>query len=259
MAFDNIKGFLFDIDGVLSIGNDLIPGALATIEKLKAQQIPYRFVTNTSTKSLDTLHKKLQKQGFPIAKNEVFHSPLAAVLHMREQQQRTCYLFVEEEAKKDFAEFTISEKPEVIVVGFMEKGWDLALLNKAFRMVMAGAEFIALHKNKYFQVQDGLQLDSGALVVGLEYVTGKEATVVGKPSASFFELALQSLGLPPHEVAMIGDDIEADIGGAQNCGLKGILVKTGKYREELVRTSWVKPDLVIESVGCLFDYVLMSS
>lgn len=253
MALDNIKGFLFDIDGVLSVEDELIPGAVNIIQKLKSRQIPYRFVTNTSTKSLDSLYNKLQNQGLPITKHELFHSPTAAVLHMRQYRQRTCYLFIEEDAKKDFAEFTISEKPEAIIVGYMEKGWSSDLLNKAFRMVMAGAEIIALHKNKYFQVQDGLRLDSGAIVVGLEYATGKEAAVVGKPNPSFFQLALQNLGLPPQEVAMIGDDIESDIGGAQKCGLTGILVKTGKYREELVRSSWVKPDLVMESVTCLFD------
>ena len=256
MALENIKGFLFDIDGVLSIENELIPGAVATIQKLKSQQIPCRFVTNTSTKSLDSLYSKLQSQGLPIDKNELFHSPTAAILHMREQKQRTCYLFVEEDAKKDFAEFTISEKPEVIVVGYMEKGWNSDILNKAFRMVMDGAALIALHKNKYFQVQDGLRLDSGAIVAGLEYATGKEATVVGKPNASFFQLALQNLELKPEQVAMIGDDIESDIGGAQNCGLKGILVKTGKYREDLIRSSWVKPDLVMDSIACLFFHVL---
>ena len=110
---------------------------------------------------------------------------------------------------------------------------------------------IALHKGKFWQTEDGLQMDIGAFVAGLEYVTGQTATVIGKPSRTFFETALIDMGVKPARAAMIGDDIDSDIGGAQAAGMKGILVKTGKYREELVNKSSVKPNVVVDSISFL--------
>ena len=92
-------------------------------------------------------------------------------------------------------------------------------------------------------------LDAGAYVAALEYASGKQAKLVGKPSRQFFEIALEGFGLPPHQVAMVGDDVENDVGGAQRAGLMGILVQTGKYRKDLVEKSGVTPDLVVKNLG----------
>jgi phospholysine phosphohistidine inorganic pyrophosphate phosphatase len=112
---------------------------------------------------------------------------------------------------------------------------------------MDGADLIALQRNRYWRREDGLALDAGPFVAALEYASGRSATVVGKPEAGFFRLALEDLGLGPHEVAMVGDDAEADVVGAQAAGLKGILVRTGKYRPETEG----RPDLVLESFAAL--------
>ena len=122
-------------------------------------------------------------------------------------------------------------------------------------MVMAGAELIALHKAKYWQTQDGLQVDIGAFVAAVEYATGKEATIIGKPSPAFFQAAVQELDCPRDEIVMIGDDIDADVGGAQKCGIRGILVRTGKYRQEYVSASAITPDAVLDSIAQLPRYL----
>lgn len=114
---------------------------------------------------------------------------------------------------------------------------------------------IALHKNKFFQGEEGLLVDIGAFVAGLEYVSGKEARIIGKPSQSFFDLALESLGLPASEVAMIGDDIETDVGGGKAAGLKGVLVKTGKYRDRHEASGSISPDYILESFSDLFEQI----
>jgi HAD superfamily hydrolase (TIGR01458 family) len=116
---------------------------------------------------------------------------------------------------------------------------------------MNGAKLVAMHRNKYWQTENGLRMDIGAFVAGLEYVAGCEAMVIGKPSQEFFKLAIQSLGLPTPNVAMIGDDIEADVGGAQAAGLTGILVRTGKYRADTVARSTVRPDADLDSIADL--------
>jgi ribonucleotide monophosphatase NagD (HAD superfamily) len=94
---------------------------------------------------------------------------------------------------------------------------------------------------------DGMRLDVGAFVRALEYATRREAVLLGKPARAFFEVAVEALGLAPHEVASIGDDLEGDVGGGQGAGLKGVLVRTGKFREDELRGSAIRPDVVIDS------------
>ncbi len=250
----NISGFLFDLDGVIYVGDTLIDGAKETIACLKTKKIPCRFATNTTTRSLDSLFDKVTQLGLPIEKSELVTPPRIAADYLRKLGKPTCYLILEDDTKRDFAEFPQSnQNPDFIVIGNYSDQWDYQLLNRLFRMMLDGAELLALHKGKYWQTNEGLRLDIGCFVTGLEYVTGKQAIVVGKPSPSFFQAALDEMSLPADKVAMVGDDIESDIGGAQRVGMKGILVKTGKYREHLVAASHVKPDLIIDSVAALVD------
>lgn len=248
----DVKGFLFDLDGVFHIGDQLVPGALEAIDYLRSHNIPHRFTTNTSTRSRASLARKLNDIGLPLAESEIISSPYAAVLYLRGRSNPRCHFVLAEDTLRDFTEFTTdAERPDAIVLGDVGERWNYPLLNDLFRMMMNGAELIALHKGRYWQVEDGLRMDIGAFVAGLEYVTSKQATIIGKPSPSFFQLALQELGMPARDVAIIGDDIISDVGGAQNAGLKGVLVKTGKYRRELTEQSVIRPDLIIESIGSL--------
>ena len=109
--------------------------------------------------------------------------------------------------------------------------------DKVFQLVMSGSEIIALHKGKYWQTTIGLQVDIGAFVAGIEYVTNKQAVVIGKPSSAFFDAGIDALGCSKKHIVMIGDDIESDVGGAQRAGIMGALVKTGKYRKETCLSS----------------------
>src|SRR5690606_19090550 len=119
-----------------------------------------------------------------------------------------------------------------VVIGDLGEGWSFSRLNAAFRQVLGGATLLALQKNRYWRTGDGLSLDAGPFVAALEYATGVEAVVVGKPSEDFFRLAAASMALPPDRITVIGDDLESDVGGAQAAGMRGILVRTGKFREE---------------------------
>ena len=250
-AFSNLKGILFDLNGVFYVDDQPVEGAVETIEKIK-EKFPCRFVTNTTTKSRETFHQKLVDMGLPIEKSEVISAPYAAVLYLRQFNSPKCHLLLAEAVKSDFAEFEQSDtEPNVVVIGDIGDRWNYELMNQAFKLLNNGAELIALHKGKYWQAEGDLQLDIGAFVAGLEYVTGKTATVVGKPSTSFFQLALAELDLPAENVVMVGDDIDSDVGGAKKEGLRGILVKTGKYRQELVERSDVEPDRILESVADL--------
>jgi HAD superfamily hydrolase (TIGR01458 family) len=247
-----LKGILFDLDGVLYVGDTLIPGAVQAVAALRERGYAMRFITNTTTQSVQQLRDKMRKMGFQLNDNEILSAPQAAVIALRRMGNPRCLLVVDERIRGDFAEFAEDQNfPDVVVVGDIGDKWSYALLNRVFNLVRKGAHLVGLHKNRFWQTEQGLQMDIGAFVTGIEYATGKRATIMGKPSRSFFEIALHDLGLAAHEAAIVGDDIDSDIGGGQDAGLRGILVTTGKYREEYTQQSAIKPDLLLHSVADL--------
>jgi HAD superfamily hydrolase (TIGR01458 family) len=250
----NIKGILFDLDGVLYIGSHAIEGAVEAVQKIRASGLLCRFVTNTSTLCLTSLQRKINAMGFSVAANEIISAPQAALIYLQQQSQPVCHLLLADDVKTDFKEFRQSvTAADFIVVGDIGNAWTYPLLNDIFNSLMQGAKLIAIHKNRFWQTEQGLQMDIGGFIEGLEYASGSKAMLIGKPAADFFQIALDDMGLEPSEVAIIGDDIDADVGGGQQAGLTGILVKTGKYRASYALLSAVRPDLILNSISHLPD------
>lgn len=248
----SIKGILFDLDGVLYVGNTPIDGAVAAVKALQTSGLPCRFATNTSTLSLASLQKKINAMGFQVAKNEIFSAPQAVVQFLMQQKNPVCRLLLADDVKQDFAEFAQSESaPEFIVVGDIGNAWTYPMLNEIFNALMHGAKLIAIHKNRFWQTEQGLQMDIGAFIDGLEYASGKQAMMIGKPSKDFFQIALNAMQLDAENVVMIGDDIDVDIGGAQLAGMKAVLVRTGKFRQAYAEASPIIPDVIVDSIADL--------
>lgn len=250
-TLSSIKGVLFDLDGVLYTGAHAIEGAVDAVARIQ-NCMPCRFITNTSTMSLASLQQKINGLGFNIRENEIISAPQATLLYLRSQSNPVCRLLLADDVKQDFKEFRQSDSAaNYVVIGDIGNAWSYQLLNEVFNHLMQGAKLIAIHKNRFWQTEHGLQMDIGGLIDGLEYASGAKAMIIGKPSADFFQVALDDMGLRPGEVAIIGDDIDVDVGGGQAAGLKGILVRTGKFRRSYVDASVIKPDLVIDSVADL--------
>jgi HAD superfamily hydrolase (TIGR01458 family) len=247
-----IEGVLIDLDGVLYVGDRVIDGAREAIDYLRRHNIPRRYITNTTTRSIETLQRKLLELDFPIDADEIISAPYATVLYLRQQGSPSCWLLLDDDVRDDFSEFEqTGDAPDYIVIGDIGDAWSYDLLNRVFQQIMRGSRLIALHRSKFWQTEHGLQLDIGAFVVGLEYASGREALVIGKPSPAFFRLALDDMGLSAEKAAIVGDDIDSDVAGGQACGLSGILVKTGKYRDDYAAASGVEPDLVLDSIAQL--------
>ncbi|NOT69674.1 MAG: TIGR01458 family HAD-type hydrolase [Methylophilaceae bacterium] len=246
----NIKGLLFDLDGVLYVGAHVIEGALEAVEKIRLSGISCRFITNTSTLSLASLQQKINGLGFYVAAEEIFSAPQAAVRFLQHQHDPVCRLLLADDVKNDFKDFHQSDTTaDFIVIGDIGDAWSYSVMNEVFVCLKHGAKLIAIHKNRFWQTEQGLRLDIGGFIEGLEYASGVKATIIGKPSVDFFQMALDDMGLEPAQVAIIGDDIDADVGGGQQAGLKGILVKTGKYRQDYTEVSKVRPDFTIASIA----------
>lgn len=248
---------LFDLDGTLYIGNQEIPCAVNTIAQLREQGFKLRFLTNTTTKSHADLLAQMASLGFSLAPDELISAPVGALLELQSIQQQLdrplrIWPVVADAIRPDFAEFECDENtPDFVVLGDIGERWDLPLINKLFNAIHGGAELIALHKNRFWQTEQGLKADIGFFVAGLEYVCSKNARIMGKPNADFFQRVLDSAGVSAAEALMVGDDIDSDVGGAQRLGMKGCLVKTGKFRQAYFEASSVRPDWVLASVADL--------
>jgi HAD superfamily hydrolase (TIGR01458 family) len=245
-----VGALLIDLDGVLYVEEERIPGAVEALERLRGRGLALRFVTNTTAHSRHRTLEKLARLGFSVADQELVTPAGLAVQHCRERGHERVALVMNEEVKRDFAE--LEETPsaaDAVIIGDLGEAFGYDVLNHAFRHVMNGAELIALQKNRYWMRADGLSLDVGPFVAAVEFATGTQAYVVGKPARAFFDQVLTDLGVSAAATAMIGDDIESDIGGALRAGLAAILVRTGKYREERVRESRIEPTAVVGSIA----------
>lgn len=249
----DVEGLMIDIAGVLTLGGEPIPGALAALDKLRSSQIPLRFMTNSTIYCRYTLHDLLRSKGFGIEMHELFTATYAAADYLRSKEAKSFYPLLLPDAQQEFSGIdVVEEEPEFVVVGDMGASFSFARLNTAFRAVINGAQLVALHKKRIWRTQDGLFMDAGAFVVALEYASEVSAFVVGKPSAAYFGMVLDDMGLPASSVAVIGDDVEADVRGAQQVGAKGWLVKTGRFRRgDLGRGIW--PDRIFDSFEHLVE------
>lgn len=247
------RGVLLDLDGVLYSDDTLIEGAVASIRWLQSHALPFRYITNTSTKTPEQLQAGLEKLGLPADTKTIFSAVQATEAWLVEHSIRRIAPLVRDSVTEMLARrFKIDKKtPQAVIVGDIADAWDYQLLQQAFEWLLQGAQLISIHRNRYSRAGDKLILDIGAFVTALEYAAQIEAVVVGKPSGAFFNAACASMSLPAEQVVVVGDDIEADVGGAQAAGCSGIMVETGKYRAELVKRSGIQPDFQIASIADL--------
>ena len=252
----DLRGFLIDLEGVLYIGNRAVDGAQDAIEFLRENGYPFRCVSNTTRKSRHSVASHLSSLGFDIPENHIFTPPLAAIAYMKKTGRTGFYLLTTGDVETDFQGIKDTcpvTKPDWVIIGDAGDKITYNSMNTAFRFLMDGADLLALENDRYWMAADGLSLSAGPFVKALEYATGKTATVMGKPSPQFFNLALEDMHMNPDQVAMIGDDIITDIGGAYHAGMKGILVRTGKFRSDSVETSAIKPACILDSVSRIRD------
>lgn len=252
----DVRGFLIDLDGVLYVGDQAIEGARESIDLLRDRNYLFRFVSNTTRKCRNSIAGRLSSLGFDIPVEYIFTPPLAAAACIKKSGKHHCYLLTTGDVYHDFDQECTCDNSSAIdwvILGDAGDKVTYDSLNTAFRHLMQGADLIALENDRYWMAADGLSLSAGPFVQALEFATGKKAIIAGKPSKTFFKQALIDMGLRAAEVAMIGDDILSDIGGAQVMGMQGILVRTGKYRKDMVKNAAIKPDRIIDSIAQLQD------
>ena len=241
---------LVDIDGVLYVEDEPVAGARDALARLRERGLGIRLLTNTTAHSRAGTLEKLRRLGFEVLDGDVVTPAGLALAHCRESEHRRAALVMNEEVKRDFPDLEEADRDvDVVIVGDLGDAFSYDVLNRAFRFVMDGAELVALQKNRFWRTADGLSLDVGAFVAALEYATGREAFLVGKPAGAFFLAPLAELGVEVEAAVMVGDDIESDIGGALAAGLRAVLVRTGKYRADVAAASRIEPTAIVASIA----------
>ncbi len=245
-----IAGLLVDIDGVLTISWEPLPGVPEAVAELRAAGVPMRLATNTTTRTRKEIVRLLAEGGIAVDHEDVLTAPVASAAYLRrEYPGARCLLLNEGDLSEDLEGVTLVESGpvDVVLLGGAGPAFTYQALNAAFRHLTEGAALVAIHRNLLWRTSDGLQLDSGGFVGALEEATGVEATVVGKPSSAFFVSGLDALGQPADRVAMIGDDVVNDVLAAQEEGITGVLVRTGKAEGSSIERLPGPPDIVLDS------------
>jgi HAD superfamily hydrolase (TIGR01458 family) len=249
---ERIDGFLIDLDGTVTLAGELIAGTAEVLEMLARKNIPYRIVTNTTSKPRSEILTRLRSLGVDLEPGQVITAPIIARDYLLRKNIIRCFPLLKGSLLEDLTSIEFVESsPQAVLVGDIGDDLTYKGLNRAFRFILDGAAFITLARNRYFRGPDGLCLDVGSIVAALEYATQREAELIGKPAREFFLLACQSIGTLPERTVMIGDDLEADVGGAQAAGFIGVLVRTGKFRPAQLEGSDIQPDAILDSIGDL--------
>ena len=252
-----MKAILFDLDGVLYTGNNVITEAPQVIEWCRDRAIPHLFLTNTTSRPRTFLIEKLAGFGISSSPDDFLTPAVAATQWLRRNVDGRIALFIPEATRYEFEQFEQCDNKaetgaDAVIIGDLGTAWDFYTLNRAFRLLMdnADAKLVALGMTRYWRAEDGLRLDAAPFVKALEHASDRKAVVLGKPSATFYSNALEVLGSDASNTIMIGDDIRGDVEGAQHAGINGILVKTGKFRASDLEQG-IKPFDVLASIGDL--------
>jgi HAD superfamily hydrolase (TIGR01458 family) len=254
-----MAAILLDVDGVLHVSGQPLPGAADAVRRLRADGHRLRFVTNATTRSKADLAAGLQSTGIDLDVTEVQTTADAAVEALK---GRRVLALVMHALVGDLEGLElVGDNVDAVLIGGADDSPETNLvfsymnLARAFAELELGADLYCLHRNRWWQTQRGPLLDSGCYVAGLEYAAQTTATVLGKPSPAYFDAACRALDAEPSMTWMVGDDLETDVAGARGVGMRAVLVRTGKFRPDAVETSRIQPDGIVSSISHLPEWL----
>lgn len=251
------KGYIFDLDGTIYLGDRAIPGAAEAIAALRAGGARVAFLSNKPIEAAESYAAKLTKLGIPTAPADVLNSSIVMARYLaRTAPGCRVYLIGEEPLAQELRRHGIEMVTDPLQAEYVVTSWDRQFtyrkLDDALQAIRRGARFIATHPDRTCPVEGGEVADVGGMIGAIEGVTGRQVELVtGKPSPVTLQEALALLGLPKEECIMVGDRLETDIRMGREAGMPTAVVLTGvSRREEAERAPWT-PDFVLNSVADL--------
>jgi HAD superfamily hydrolase (TIGR01450 family) len=252
------RGWLFDLDGTVYLGERLILGADTAIATLRAAGRRVAFLSNKPLQTRAEYAAKLTRLGVPAASDDVINSSLVLARYLRDRDPGAPVFVIGEppmldEMRAHGFEVRGDERVRWVVIAF-DRTFDYAKLNTALQAVKRGARLIATNPDRTCPVEGGEIPDCAGMIAAVEAVTDRKVeAIVGKPSPIILEVALAALGVPAHEAAIVGDRIETDIVMGRRLGLGTVLVLSGITRADDPRIAAVAPDHVVESIRDLVE------
>lgn len=246
-----VRALILDADGVLYHAGKAIPGAAWALEEFRRRRYPFRLLTNITRRSRATLAGDLQAMGLAVQASEVLTASYLTAAYLRRLGRPRSWVLLEGDGLEEFAGLDLGEEgAEYIVLGDMRALFTYDLLNRVLRALWNGAGFIAMQADPYDLGQEGPTINVGGWLALLERASGRQATLVGKPSPICYRMALEELGVPATEVAGVGDRVESDVAGGQAAGLRTVLLRTGHFRPQDLAGP-IQPDVVLDSLADL--------
>lgn len=238
---------LIDLDGVLKIGDSPAPDVKEFFDFINENQIPACILSNSTLRTGELVKDFFLSQNIKLTIPAI--TAFDATLSFVKKNYKRVQVYCRDYLIHHFEGLIDEENPEAIVVGDIKDRWNYQIVNDIFKKVLAGADLVAMHKNKYWNPAGELLIDAGAFITGIEFASGKEAILIGKPSPHYFKAALESIEAKIEDgFYMIGDDIENDIKAAQEIGGKGIIIYTGKTKFPLEKSLNIIPDFEAQSL-----------
>lgn len=246
------RGVLFDLDGVVYLGSTPLPGAQAIFDWLEQAGRPYCLVTNNSTRTPRQYQEKLQAMGIRVPLSTIYTSALATAQYLKKQYPNgtSVYIIGEAGVREALAEAGFWEaetRPEIVCVG-LDQQLTYDKLRIACLAIRAGARFIGTNADRTLPTEVGLVPGNGATLAALETCTDVTPVVIGKPSATMIELAIERLGVPKEATVIIGDRLDTDVEAGAAAGITTVLVLTGVHRLPDVPSFKVAPDFVVDDL-----------
>ncbi len=244
---------LYDIDGVLVTSWREIAGAAAAVRRIREGGLRRAFLTNTTSRTCAEIAERLCDIGIEVDPVEIVTAARLTAEFVRERYPGAAvWVLNHGDIEADLAGLRLDERhPDVVVIGGAGAEFTHAALSRVAELMLDGVPAVAMHSGLTWATSDGLRIDAGAYLPGLEAAGNARVEVVGKPAAPGFRTAAALMRLDPAQVVMIGDDLYSDVLAAQDAGLTGVLVRTGKFRPEVLASADRAPDHVIDSVADL--------
>lgn len=249
-----VDGVLLDIDGVVATSWRPLPGAAEALAVLERRGIPRAFLTSTTSATRGEIVERLSAGGVAVRGEEILTAAVLTAEYLQNTHPGVRVWLVNSGADLtvDMPGVTFDgDAPQVVVLGGAGDAFDHRTLSRVVELMLEGVPVVAMHRGLVWATRDGLRVDTGAYIPGLEEAGGAGITVVGKPSITAFLSAAEVVGADPTRLMMVGDDLQSDVIAAQRAGLTGTLVRTGKFRESVLEMCPDRPDRIIDSIADL--------
>ncbi|MFD6674605.1 HAD-IIA family hydrolase [Rhodococcus zopfii] len=248
-----VDGVLFDIEGVIVLSWDPVPGAADVLAELRDRGLARAFLTNTTSRTRAEIANRLTELGMPVDETEIVTAASLTAEYLRQTYPgRRCWVLNHGDVDADLAGIMRNDDdPEVVVLGGAGPEFTHRALSRVAELMLDGVPVVAMHRGGSWQASDGLRLDTGTYLAGLEELSGRSVVAVGKPSMQGFLEAAELMGTEADRVVVVGDDLGAEVIPGQRLGMTGVLVRTGKFRQSVLDLAVERPDHVVDSIADL--------